>query len=318
MKINYKVVELQLKTTWKISRNASDTKKNLILELNGKRSEIAPNIRYGESIDTAIDEIEKFNLLNIELPKEMSEIREIMRNVSGHHSTKFGIESLLIKQLNKPISDLLVIAPPNKVMTSFSLPIMEVGLIKEYLQQNSGYQSYKIKVDRESAIENVKLVQSITRKKLRIDANEGFSSCDEVMHFLSSIKTHQIEFLEQPLASSNIVEQEKLFKVCPVEIIADESVEDNANFNLLKNRFHGINVKLMKAAGLLNAVRLLKEAKSNGMKTMLGCMIETSLGISYAMEINSLADYIDLDGHLLIKNDPFDLINLENGYLILK
>lgn len=318
MKINYEVIELQLKTTWKISRNSSDIKKNLIIELDGKKSEIAPNVRYGESIEQAVEEIEKFNHQDFILPESMEEIREIMRKVTAHHSTKFGIESLLIKQLNKPISDLLVIPSPNKVMTSFSLPIMEPQQIKQYLKENSKFHCYKIKVDSKSAVESVKLVQSLTRKKLRIDANEGFESSDEVMNFLSQVKTHQIEFLEQPLASNNIVEQEKLFKICPVEIIADESVEDNANFNLLKNKFHGINVKLMKAAGIINAVKLLKEAKAHNMKTMIGCMIETSLGISYAMEINALADYLDLDGHLLIKNDPFDLIKLENGYLSLK
>src|SRR5438552_5603192 len=99
-----------------------------------------------------------------------------------------------------------------------------------------------------------------------------------------------------------------LKKYSPFTLFADESITTEADFSLLRKMFDGINMKLMKAGGYLNGIRLLKEAKKAGMKTMIGCMVETTLGISSGMNLCSLADYTDLDSFLLLKNEPFDLI----------
>ena len=231
-----------------------------------------------------------------------------MTKFDGHHSTRFGIESLLVHHISKKPYELFILEKPGTVNTSYSLPIMEEDKIKDYLEKNNEFDCYKIKVDASSALSTIQMVQSLTDKKLRIDANEGFSTASEVMSILNQVDISRIEFLEQPLPASSIEESKKLFKDCPVTIIADESVEDDANFDELKQMFHGINVKLMKAGGYINGIRLLTEAKKHHMQTMIGCMIETSLGIWSAMQISSLADYLDLDGHLLLSNESFKLV----------
>lgn len=315
MQIKVEKIQLHLKTTWKISRNASDIKENIILSLGDAKAEIAPNIRYGETPDIVISEIPK-------VPRSLRRLEDVMNDFSGHHATRFGLESLLVHYFagleGKPPYEYLGLEKPREVETSFSLPIMEEEKIKNYLEQNSQYDCYKIKVDAATAVETVQKVQSLTDKKLRIDANEGFSSAQQVMDFLGQVDQSKIEFLEQPLPAKSIEESKKLFKTCPVTIIADESVEDEADFDQLKEMFHGINVKLMKAGGYLNAIQLLQEARSRGMQTMVGCMIETSLGIWSAMQINTLADYLDLDGYLLIDNEPFDLVENKKGKLSIK
>jgi L-Ala-D/L-Glu epimerase len=315
MKIKVEVIELKLKTTWKLSRNSADVKQNIILSVAGARSEIAPNIRYGESVESSLKQITSFFDNLSAMPKTLHEVKAQMKKFKGHHSTRFGIEALLIHNLGQSMSELFSIPKPQTISTSFSLPIMDAADIKKYLEKNGNFKSYKIKVDKNTAIETVKMVQSLTDKKLRIDANEGFEHADEVMDFLSQVKVDQIEFLEQPLPSTSIEESKKLFKLSPVIIIADESVEDHANFSELKEMFHGINVKLMKTGGYITAIKLLAQAREHKMKTMIGCMIETSQGIWSAMQINSLADYLDLDGYLLIENDPFNLVNNQKGQL---
>ena len=109
-----------------------------------------------------------------------------------------------------------------------------------------------------------------------------------------------------------------LKKYSPFVLFGDESITDEADFMLLPKMFDGINVKLMKAGGYLNAVRLLKEAKKAGMKTMIGCMVETTLAISSGLNLCALADYADLDSFLVVKNEPFGLVREEGGVIAFK
>ncbi len=317
MNIDFEIKELVLKKTWKLSRNSSNTKSNIILRLNDSLSEIAPNIRYNESFEKAITEIKEFNQLISGVDNFDQAIEIIPKTFS--HSTQFGLESLLLnekcRQSNTSLCSELGIDNPKKIQTSFSLPIMEVEEIKEYLKLNNEYESYKIKVDEQTAIETVEMVASLTSKKLRIDANEGFSSVEKFLEFYEVIKELNIEFIEQPFKADKIDFYQKIKSQVKIPLIADESIESNVDFDLIESCFHGVNVKLMKAGGLKNAVRLLSEAKKRNLKTMIGCMIETSVGIKYAMILNSLGDYLDLDGHLLINNDIFDLIQKQKGEL---
>ena len=157
-----------------------------------------------------------------------------------------------------------------------------------------------------------------TDKKIRIDANEGFTSLASYLEFEEQIKAFNIEFVEQPFPTSLIDEYLELKKCSKFEIIADESLLEDFNGDKMSAMFHGINVKNMKSKGLVNSKKLLMNARKFGLKTMVGCMIESSLGISEAMTLVSLCDYVDLDGALLIKNDPFaKLVTLEDGKLSL-
>jgi L-alanine-DL-glutamate epimerase-like enolase superfamily enzyme len=119
------------------------------------------------------------------------------------------------------------------------------------------------------------------------------------------------------MPSSLTEESVYLKKYAPFPLFADESITAEADFSVLKKMFDGVNVKLMKAGGYLNGIRLLREAKKQNMQTMIGCMVETTLGISSAMNLCSLADYVDLDSFLLVKNEPFKLVEEHGGKLSL-
>lgn len=306
MEYQLEKIQLDLKVSWKISRNESLFKENFFLKRGEFHSEIAPNIRYQEDsklIEHHYKELQKATTMN-----------GIWCN-----SFQSAINNILLKQeFNGDLFKALELPRVDEVETSFSIPIMNPADVGQYIKDNSQFNIYKLKV---SDIESLSLLQEVvkhTDKKLRIDANEGFKSLASYLEFEEQIKEFNIEFIEQPFPTSLVDEYHELKKVSRFDILADESVLQDFDGKRFSEMFHGINVKNMKARGLVNSKRLLLKAKSFGLKTMVGCMIESSLGISEAMSLVSLCDYVDLDGALLIKNDPYaKLITLENGKLSL-
>ncbi len=126
-----------------------------------------------------------------------------------------------------------------------------------------------------------------------------------------------VEFIEQPLPSSMIEEQAWLKERSKIPIFADESLMSSYDIPKIAHAFHGINIKLMKCGGIQEALRMVSMARAFSLKIMLGCMIETSAGITAGASISPLFDYVDLDGNLLIVNDPFKGVINSKGKLIL-
>ena len=145
-------------------------------------------------------------------------------------------------------------------------------------------------------------IRKYTNVRLRVDANEGWTDLNEFMRFQESLKGMNIELIEQPFPSTMVSEYKELKKMTPYKLLADESIEDVGDFSELSKQFHAVNIKLMKTGSLLKAKKLLDEAKKNNMTAMMGCMIETTIGISYGMLFGGMVEYVDLDGFLLFKN----------------
>ncbi len=307
MSFSLKKIKLDLKVNWKISRNEFLFKENYILERNGYESEIAANIRYGENPERIEAEFLDLSNTNNYNPLWCNSFKNAYNNV------------VLKEKAEGDIYNFLKIEQMPRVLTSYSIPMMDLDDVGEYIEQNAGFESYKLKIANLSDLVLLEEVCQHTNKKIRIDANEGFKSLDNYLEFEKRMSHYNIEFIEQPFSSLMIKEYQALKPISKFEIIADESVESDFDIELFQSKFHGINVKLMKAGGIENGKYLLEKAKQAGFKTMIGCMIESSLGISEAYALASLCDYCDLDGALLTTNDPFkDLLNCEGSYLSLR
>jgi len=319
-----KEIELPLKFTWNISRNSSDIKRNFIIEVkNGSITalgEVAFNVRYGESRELILAKFEEFKAA---APQEFNGVENLVAfldTMDLPQSLKFGIESSFVHYVSilsgKSVAQLMGTNVVSSVKTSFSIPIMEVGKVESFIKENNlgRFSVLKVKVNKDNAHDFCQEILRLTNVSLRVDANESFESASETMKFLENFSNiSRLEFLEQPLKSDQHEEALELKKHSSVLLIADESVTNGEIGDYFKERFHGINVKLMKAGGYMKAVKQLRQAKLLGLKTMLGCMIETSLGISSALNISGGVDFYDLDGCLLIKEDPYKLISEENG-----
>lgn len=326
MKLSLEKRHLDLKVNWKLSRNQTTFKENFIVHLHtisgDFRSEIAPNIRYGETPEL----IEKqFNdwLRGNDITK-VTNLAMLSADLDASrlfHSLRFGLESVFISYFAKKnvqsISEFLGLPAPATVPTSFSMPIIPVTEIKDYLTPISRFHSLKIKVNAETAEDMLKEIKKHTSVKLRVDANEGWKDLDSFIRFQESLKGMNIELIEQPFPSSMSSEYKELKKRTPYKLLADESIEDVGDFSELAQQFHAVNIKLMKTGSLIKARDLLKEAKKHGMEAMMGCMIETSIGISYGMLFSGMVEYVDLDGFLLIKDEPFHLVTEKEGLLSL-
>lgn len=320
-----KEIELPLKFTWNISRNSSDIKKNFIVEVkNGSFSglgEVAFNVRYHESRELILEKFEEFKseASSVEF-NGIESLVAFLDKMDIPQSLKFGIESSFVhyvaKLSGKTVPQLLGTNTVSSVKTSFSIPIMDIGKVADFIKENNvnRFSVIKIKVNKENALDFSKEVMKLTQVPLRIDANEAFQTTSDVMNFISSFPDlKRIEFLEQPLPASFHEEALELKKHSPVILIADESVTKEDIGTYYTERFHGVNIKLMKSGGYLKGLKQLRQAKLLGLKTMLGCMVETSLGISSALQLAGGVDYFDLDGFLLIKNDPYNVLIEENG-----
>lgn len=316
MKLWLEKIHLDLKVNWKLSRNQTTFKENYIVhfetDLGHFRSEIAPNIRYGETPDGILTQ---FN----EWEKEAMVLENLDR-MPLFHSLRFGLESVLLsyeaKKKNQTLSEYLGLLPMKKVATSFSMPITAVGEIKDYLAPLSRFKHLKIKVDAETGVDMLQEIRKHTNASLRVDANEGWKSLDDFLKFEATLKGMNIELIEQPFPSTMREEYKELKKRTAYTLLADESIEDVGNFQELSEQFHAVNLKLMKTGSLLKAKSLLEEAKAHNMTAMIGCMIETSIGISYGMLFSGMVDYVDLDGFLLIKDEPFKLVSESDGILV--
>ncbi len=321
-------IHLELNVDWAISRNTSKSKQNFIVEYQNGRlnglSEIAFNVRYDESRERILEEFEDFKN---DAPKELNSLESIVSFLQGKPyspSLKFGIESAYVHYLanlsNRSVQNILGERTISSIKTSYSIPIMDSKGIKEFILKNQlqRFSVLKVKINRDTATEMLTEVLAHSEVPIRIDGNECFHNADDVLSFLFSIKDQsqsfqRIEFLEQPLPASMHEEMNKLFPNSPVMLMADESVTSGEITSYYLSKFHGVNIKLMKAGGYHNALKQAKVAKTLGLKTMLGCMIETSLGISSALNIAAQFDFFDLDGFLYLKKDPYNLVNEEQG-----
>ena len=318
-------VTLDLKYTWKISRNATDQKTNLIVTvgdgINSGKGEAAPNIRYNESAEEGIKIFPRFvNAVPAEVP-DASLLAPILKSSGIFNSLSFAIESAWFRyeeaRTKKSFYELTGLNPSGKIVTSYTIPIMETGKLKDFYADNrlNRFPFIKLKINSENAFESLKHLLTFCTNPVMIDANESFTDVEECIHWLEKIRKLPLVLVEQPMPASMTEESEYMKKYCSFPLFGDESMTDHADFSKLKKSFDGVNMKLMKSGGYLNGIRLLQEARKSGLKTMIGCMVETTLGISSAMNLCSLVDYADLDSFILVKDEPFGLISEEDGEL---
>jgi len=201
-------------------------------------------------------------------------------------------------------------------LTSYSIGIDRPEIIREKVKQAEEYPVLKIKLGGKNDEEIIKNIRGITDKPIRVDANEGWKDRETAAKKIDFLVKQNIELIEQPLPEGMNEETAWLKDRFDIPLIADESVKTAKDIPELRGAFDGINIKLMKSGGILEAFKMIHLAQTFDMDIMLGCMIETSVAISAAAQLAPYARWIDLDGNLLISNDPFSGVKVKEGGLI--
>ncbi len=326
-KVEYKTKRLELKHAWTIARSTSTYKDNVFVKLEKDGivglGEAAHNVRYGETLESTIETIEKAKpLLQNSNPWHFVDLGEAIQNIcSGQTAAKAAMDMALMdwisKSLGIPYYQFLGLDPQKAPQTTFSIGIDTMEVIKEKVREAEAYPLLKIKMGKENDEEVLAAVRSVTQKTLRVDANEGWKDKETAVRKVEWLAKNGVDLVEQPMPADMLEETAWVRERATIPILADESVKSSKDIPKLAGAFDGINIKIDKSGGLQEALRMIWMARSLGMKIMLGCMVSSSLSITAAAHLSPLTDFPDLDGNLLISNDPFDGVKVKDGWLVL-
>jgi L-alanine-DL-glutamate epimerase-like enolase superfamily enzyme len=241
--------------------------------------------------------------------------------VPGQFAAKAAVDIALLdwvgKKLNLPLYRMFGLDPADTPITTFSIGIDTPEVTRRKVREAEAFPVLKIKVGLDTDEATIAAVRSATNKPLRVDANEGWKDKEEAVRKINWLETQGVEFVEQPMPADMIEETRWVRSRVHLPIIADEAAVSASAIPKLIEAYDGVNVKLDKCGGIQQALRMIYVARSLGMKTMLGCMVSSSISVTAAAHLSPLVDYADLDGNLLIANDPYRGVEVRNGKLIL-
>ncbi len=319
MKIKYDEYEIHLINTFRTTHGARDSMPVIIVDVDGGIGEAAPVHYYGEDLTTAKNFIDKASKAIGDDPFQLEKLSGDLEKVGAfNYSAKAAIDvamhDLAGKKLGIPLYQYFGITPRKDLATSFTISISDPDSMKKQTEKAAGYHVYKVKVGVPGDIEMVEAVRDATSAKIRVDANEGWS-VKEALSKIKELEKLDVEFVEQPLHRDDLDGYGVLRGKTDLPIIVDEGVFRSGDIPKYVGLADGINIKLSKSGGLHEAMKMIATARAHRMKVMIGCMVETSVGITAAAQIASLVDYADLDGNILISDDPFEGVKIENGYI---
>lgn len=324
MEIFFNEIELNLKHEFKTARESKRTVNRVIVKILDEDflgiGEAAPNLRYNESVDTVfefINEIKKVNLINDSLYNNIITINKLPGNFAAKSALDMALFDLHTKKLQIPLWKYFGLHNQIDLFTSFTIGIDTIENIQRKLDEAEKFNVLKIKLGSDDDKKIIETIRRYTDKPLRVDVNEGWYDIKVAIERIKFLEDQNVELIEQPLPSSMLLEYNMLREKTIIPIIADESCRTFEDLFLIKEYFDGVNIKLSKCGGIFNAYLMIHAAHKMNLKVMLGCMVESSVGISAAAQLAPMVDYIDLDGNLLILDDPFVGVQVLNGKILL-
>ena len=321
MKLVLRTYNLELKHTFTISRQSFDSKKVLIVELkDGAHSgfgEASENPYYHQTLDTMIDDLSS---VKREIENGLKETPEMFwermypllkGNMFALCALDIAYHDLYTKRIGKKLYEYWNYSIDNNILTNFTIGIDKVEHMVLKMKETP-WPIYKIKLGTKEDLDIIRALRKHTDAIFRIDAN-GAWEVEETLQNAVELKKLGVEFLEQPVAAENLDGIQHVFKHSALPIIADESCQIETDVDACFDMFHGVNVKLVKCGGLTPARRMLARARKLNMQTMVGCMTESSIGISAIAHLLPILDYVDMDGALLLRKDIATGVTIQKG-----
>ncbi len=323
MKIKLHSFNLELKHTFTISRESHDFQETLIVELNSDGfsgfGEATSNPYYNSTTDKMIAVISKNKAfiasLYTEKPTEFwRKLQPLFKDdMFALCALDMAFNDLYARKQNKKLYEVWGLKIDRNPMTDYTIGIDSVKKMVAKMKELP-WPIYKIKLGTKDDIKIVTELRKHSDAIFRIDANCGWTA-EEAIENSFKLKELGVEFLEQPLKADDIEGAKKLYKNAALPIIADESCIVESDVEKCAGLFHGVNVKLTKCGGVTPGKRMLENARRLGLKTMVGCMTESTVGISAIAHLLPLLDYVDMDGSLLLKTDIATGITINNGVI---
>jgi L-alanine-DL-glutamate epimerase-like enolase superfamily enzyme len=326
VQIRVNTVTLALAETFTIARGSSDFEDvvQVVLEHDGitAHGEGAPVDYWGESAETMQAFLAEHAAAAIgEDPFDLDGIEARLASHAGNTGAKMALDGALHdylgKRLGVPVHRLLGVTQRTMPPTSYTIGIDTVDGTRDRTRRATGYEVLKVKVGGADDVARLEVISEHTDARLRIDGNEGWT-IETARELMPELVRMGVEFVEEPFPAADLDAYRALRELkSRIPVVIDEGCKDLASVARIATYADGINIKLSKCRGIREAVRMTHAARALGLRVMLGCMIESELGIAQAAQVAPLVDYVDLDGHLLIKDGPFTGLGFAAGRLVL-
>lgn len=324
MQLIFHRFDLRLKHTFTIAHDSRDVQPTLIVELwDGDESglgEATANPYYGVTVDGMISALENVRSLAASYQGERAEDlwTQAAPLLADHPFAQCALDEaahdLVAKRAGKPLYQYWQLDSTHNPVTNYTIGIDTVEIMVAKMQELP-WPVYKIKLGTADDLAIVRALRQHTEARFRVDANCAWTA-DQTIAYSATLRELGVEFIEQPLKADDWAGMKRVYQESALPIIADESCIVEADVARCAGYFHGVNVKLTKCGGLTPARRMLTEARQLGLQTMVGCMTESSVGISAIAHLLPLLDYVDMDGSLLITNDPATGVTFDYGRVL--
>jgi len=317
--LNYEKIDLQLKEPFGISRGTSTVSPSVFVHIGEGVGEASPSGYVGESVDTVSALLDKYKPL---IPDEPDGILHFMdklnEEVEGNPAFKVSISMALWdalgKKLNAPMYKILGLSAKKAPQSTFTIGIASKEDMVRKVREAEEYPILKIKVGMEGDVEIIRAIHEVTDKILRVDANGGWTP-DEAIRKIDEMADLGVDFIEQPCVKEDLEGLAKVHKNSKLPIYVDETVLTRHDVPKVAGKCDGVNLKLMKCGGIGEALAIINTARAHDLGVMIGCMISSSVALTAAAHLTPLVDHADLDGHLLISNDPYEGMTLKDGWI---
>ncbi|HTW79372.1 MAG TPA: dipeptide epimerase [Terracidiphilus sp.] len=319
---------LMLRHTWTTTMSSSDYRDTVQVEYSRDavtgHGEGAPIIRYKEFPASAMQAIEAI-AGQIEqgdpwmYRKMLSQVRAALgpNQHAAMSAVDIAVFDWLGKKMGLPIYKMLGLDPAAAPITDFSIGIDTPEITRQKTLEAADYPVLKVKVGLKTDEATIEAVRSVTSKPIRVDANEGWTDKEEAIRKINWLETKGVEYVEQPMPAHMLEETKYVRSKVHLPLYADEACTEASMIPHLTEAYDGINVKLDKAGGILESLRWIEIARAVNLKVMIGCMVSSSCTVTAAAHLSPLVDYADLDGNLLVANDPWRGVRVEKGKLVL-
>ena len=321
------IVRLQLRHTWTTTMSSSAYRDTLQVRFTHDgitgHGEGAPIVRYQENAVGARQAVESVRDLVVATdPWEFEKLHmEIARRLAGQYAAQAALDIAVMdwvgQKLGIPLYRYFGLDPNDAPVTTFSIGIDTPEITRQKVREAEAFPVLKIKVGLDTDEATIAAVRSVTNRPLRVDANEGWKDKEEAVRKINWLATQGVEFVEQPMPAQMLEETRWVHERVELPLIADEACQRPSDIPKLVGIFDGVNVKLDKSGGMLVAFEMLQMARALGLRTMLGCMVSSSVSVTAAAHLSPGVNYADLDGNLLIANDSFTGVRVKDGKLIL-
>jgi L-alanine-DL-glutamate epimerase-like enolase superfamily enzyme len=317
---------LQLRHTFTLANSSRNSTPDVLtsIEFEGVTGygEASMPPYLGESVESATKFLSSLDLAQFKDPFMMDDILKYVDSVmpgnpAAKASVDIALHDLVGKIMGQPWYKIWGYDPADTPNTSFTIGIDTPEVVRQKVAEAAPYKILKVKLGHDTDKQMIETIRSVTQVPICVDVNQGWTDKQKALEMIHWLKEKGVVFVEQPMPKTAIDDMAWLTENSPLPTMADEAVQRLPDVMKVNGVYSGINIKLMKSTGMREAQQMLTLARSLGMKVMIGCMTETSCAVSAAAQLAPKCDWADLDGNLLIANDPYSGMKIVDGKVTL-